>query len=169
MHLYLVRHGDAIDPSHPSVTGDAMRSLTDLGHEEVAVTARLLGRLGVVPELVLSSPLVRAVQTADIIANALMPEPVVRLSEELAPGGSPAGVLHAVLQHRQSGSVVLTGHNPGIGRLAGFLCWGQSSITVPFRTAGVCRIDLPDAHPEPANGDLRWLMGPRLAERLLGS
>jgi phosphohistidine phosphatase len=169
MHLYLIRHGDAIDHRHPSVTSDAMRALTDLGHDEVALAARLLGRLNVQPDLVLSSPLVRAMQTAEIIAEALMAAPLVTISNELAPGGSPAGVLHDLLQHLRTGSVVLAGHNPGIGQLAGFLCWGQTETAVPFRTATVCRIDLPDTHPEPGTGDLRWLVPPRSARLLLAN
>jgi phosphohistidine phosphatase len=168
MEIYIVRHGDALDRADPSVTSDEMRPLTERGRDEVALQASVLARLGVKPQLVLSSPLVRARQTADILADALGPKGGFAISDELAPGGSLAGVLNDILSHGRPSQTVLTGHMPGVGELAGFLAWNDRECLIPFRTAGVCRVDLPDDAPRPGHGALRWLLPPRTSERLLG-
>lgn len=166
MHLYIVRHGDAIDPNHPSVTHDEMRGLTARGRDEVGTMARLLTRLGVTPTLILASPFVRTRQTAWILSEILeAPEPVV--SDHIAPGGSPSGVLHDLGVHEAAGDVIVAGHMPGVGALAGYVAWGDPHTSVPFRTAEVCRIDVADGELGPGMGELRWLIPPRIAEKLL--
>lgn len=166
MRLYIVRHGDAVDSSHPSVTSDEMRELTDTGRYEVSTMATLLKRLGVAPAIVLTSPLIRARQTAVILAEGLDAEDPT-ICEHLAPGGSLTGILDDIVMQHLSGNVVVCGHMPGVGALAGLAAWGDSEIVFPFRTAEVCRIDFPDGSPIPGSGDLRWLIPPRVAEKLL--
>lgn len=129
--------------------------------------ARLLERLGVAPDLILSSPLVRARQTAEIVSDHFNGQTPVTDSPDMAPGGSQAGVLAQILRHGRPGETVLTGHMPDVGMLAGYLAWAQRDAFIRFRTAGICRIDLPDDSPAPGYGDLRWLIPPRVSERLL--
>lgn len=168
MELYIVRHGDAIDPDAPGVVSDAARTLTAKGRDEIELAALALARLRVRPGLVLSSPLVRAMQTADILARELQSEPVVHVSDELAPGGSLAGVLNDILSHGRPEVTVIAGHNPGVGMLVGYLVWRQPDTIVPFRTGQVCRVDLPESAPMPGSGDLRWMLPPGVARRLTG-
>lgn len=166
MRLYIIRHGNATDPFHPSVTSDEARELTAAGRGEVATMAALLKRLAVAPSLILSSPLIRARQTADILADVLDAEPPLT-SPNLAPGGSLAGVLDDIVSRHVTGDVIVGGHMPGVGALAGFVAWGDPGIVFPFRTAEVCRIDLDGDRLTPGAGDLRWLIPPRIAEKLL--
>jgi phosphohistidine phosphatase len=168
MELYIVRHGDAVDRADPGMTSDEMRPLTEAGRSETTLMAGMLGKLGVKPELLLTSPLVRARQTAEIIAELLGPKRGATVSDELAPGGSLAGVLNNLLSTGRPAQVVLTGHMPSVGELVGLLVWNQRECGIAFRTAGVARVDLPDDAPFPGNGQLRWLMPPRVAGRLLG-
>ncbi len=168
MEIYIIRHGDAIDQADPRVKGDAMRWLTDTGRDEVTVSARLLAKLGVAPDLVLTSPMVRARQTAEIVTDLIGPAGGPVESEHLVYGGSLAGVLDDVLRHGPPGRIVLTGHMPSVGALVGYLAWAMPENNVPFRTAEVCRIDLPDDSPLPGFGDLRWLIPPKIARKLLG-
>jgi phosphohistidine phosphatase len=167
MELYIVRHGDAIDQADPAVTGDEMRWLTDAGRDEVALMARLLEKLDVRPDLILTSPLVRARQTAEIIAEVVGPSSGPVDCHDMAPGGSPAGVLHAIGSRGQVKRVVVSGHMPGVARLAGYLAWHDPDQVFGFRTAAICRVDLPDVDPAPGSGELRWLIPPRIARRLL--
>jgi phosphohistidine phosphatase len=167
MEIYIIRHGDAIDREDPQVTGDAMRWLTDTGRAEVAVSARLLGKLGVQPDLVLTSPMVRARQTAEIVAEVVGPSSGPEISEQLVYGGSLAGVLEDLVQRGLPARVVLSGHMPSVGALVGYLAWNTPETQVPFRTGEVCRIDLPDDAPMPGYGDLRWLLPPKIARKLL--
>ena len=107
MQIYIIRHGKALDHHDPRATSDAMRWLVDEGRDEVTTMATLLARLGVRPDLVLSSPLVRARETAEIIADALGVAVGVTLSDQLAPDGSPAGVLDEILSHGRPRHVVI--------------------------------------------------------------
>jgi phosphohistidine phosphatase len=142
-----------------------MRPLTDLGKEEVEAMARVLAQLGVKPDAILTSPLVRARETAEVVAAELrVAKPAV--SDELAPEGSLSGVLNDILNAGRPKQVLLSGHMPGVGRMVGYLVWAEPEAVVPFRTAAICRVDLPDDSPFPGYGDLRWLLPPRTAGRL---
>jgi len=165
MELYLLRHGDAVDRATGGYKRDEDRPLTGEGEDEVRQAAGALLKLGVALDLVLTSPLVRARQTADLVADALAPKRGVEVSQALAPGGRPEAILRAVVGVGPVERVLLTGHMPDLGALAGWLAWGQDAPTIPLRTAGLCRVDLPD-HPTPGSGDLRWLLPPRLLRRL---
>ena len=167
MKIYIMRHGDAAALEEAGVRTDAERPLTDLGRAETATMSRLLEKLGVTPDLILSSPLVRARQTAEIVSAHFGGTPAVTNAPELEPGGSSAGVLAQILRNGRPAETILTGHMPDVGLLAGYLAWNQRDAFIQFRTAGICRIDLPDDSPGPGHGDLRWLIPPRMAERLL--
>jgi phosphohistidine phosphatase len=165
VEIYIMRHGDAVDAMDPAMKTDEMRPLTDLGKEETATMARILERLGVKPDAILTSPLVRARETAEIVASELgvrMPA----VSDELGPGGSLPGVLNDILNAGPPRQVLLSGHMPSVGRLVGYLVWASSETIVQFRTAAICRVDLPDLTPYPGSGDMRWLLPPRAAGRL---
>lgn len=166
MKIYIMRHGDAASLEEAGVASDEDRPLTDLGRDEVALMARVLERLDVQPDLVLSSPLVRAWQTAEVMAGHLGGTPVHR-SMDMAPGGSLAGVLAQILRQGRPAETLLTGHMPGVGLLAGYLAWNLPDAAIGFRTAGICRIDLPDSSPAPGYGDMRWLIPPKVGARML--
>ena len=167
MQIYIIRHGKALDHNDPRATSDEIRWLVEAGQGEVATMARLLARLGVRPDLVLSSPLVRARQTAEIIADELEVGAGVLLSDELAPGGSPAGVLDAILGHGRARHVVVAGHMPGVSRLAGYLIHQDLDSGFGFHTGAIARVELPDDALVPGAGRLRWLIPPSVAARLL--
>ena len=167
MKIYIMRHGDAATMDEAGVSSDEDRPLTNLGRQEVALMAKVLERLGVQPDVILSSPLVRAWQTAEIVAARFGAESALTQSIDMAPGGSPAGVLAQILRHGRPAETVLTGHMPGVGILAGYLAWNQRDAAINFRTAGICRIDLPDGSPAPGYGDLRWLIPPKVGARML--
>lgn len=167
MRIFLVRHGDAIDRATPGINSDAQRWLTDIGREEVGWTAQILRRLKVRPDLILSSPYVRAYQTAEIIGELVGPSATPTTSENLIYGGSFSGILSDITADGFPSNVVLTGHMPSIGELIGWLCWNDRRSAVRMRTAGMARVDLPDDHIAPGWGDFRWLMPPKASRRLV--
>ncbi len=167
MQIYIIRHGKALDYRDPRATSDEIRWLIDEGRDEVTTMAALLARLGVVPDLVLSSPLVRARQTAEIIADELGVAAGVTLDDELAPGGSPAGVLDAILRHGRARHIVAAGHMPGVARLAGYLVHQDPDCGIGFQTGAIARVELPNDDPAPGAGRLRWMIPPSVAARLL--
>jgi phosphohistidine phosphatase len=165
MEIYLLRHGDAADRLTGGYPRDEDRPLTAAGRDEARDAARALARLGAVPDRVLTSPLVRAVQTAALVAGELRATQAPAVCDALAPGGSHEAIVTALAAAGSASSVLLVGHMPDLGELAGWLVWGQPEATLAFRTGGLCRITTP-ALPAPGTGDLRWFLPPKVQRRL---
>jgi phosphohistidine phosphatase len=162
MELYILRHGDAVDRVTGGYARDEERPLTDAGRRETLAVAGGLGRLGLALDLLLTSPLVRARQTAELVASVLSVASGPVDCPPLAPGGDLRAVLAAARAGRR---VMVVGHMPALGALATWLTWGDETLILPLRTAGLCRVDLADG-AGPGEGELRWLLPPRLAARL---
>lgn len=116
MDLYVLRHGRAGDPLPGRA--DRLRPLTAEGRERTTITGRAMRRLGVAPALVLSSPLVRARETAALAAAELETRPEVVIVDFLAPGAGPRVVREAIL--REYGDVdplMIVGHEPDLSAL----------------------------------------------------
>lgn len=165
MKIYIMRHGDAATREEAGVSTDEERPLTERGRRETAIMGQVLDKLGVAPDLLLSSPLVRAQQTAGIMAEHFGVE--ITNAPELAPGGSLAGVLAQILRHGRPPEVILVGHMPGVAELAGYLVSNQRDSGIHFRTAGICSIGMQDDRPAPGYGDLRWMIPPKIGELLI--
>ncbi len=156
--LYLIRHGIA-EARGPSWPDDAKRPLTDSGMGRLRKSARGLARLGVTLDVVLTSPLVRARQTAEIVAAAFDPKPHLVNVESLAPGGAFAALVADLEKHARRTRIALVGHEPDIGELAGRLIGTRHPIE--FKKGAVCRIDV-DMLPPEGPGTLRWFLTPRV-------
>jgi phosphohistidine phosphatase len=126
-------------------------------------SAAALQALGVHFEIVLTSPLVRARQTADILAAGLTPKPPVHTIDSLAPGSAYAAFLADVAKHARGSDVACVGHEPDLGQLAARLLGAKGSIE--FKQGAVCRIDI-DSIPPSGPGHLRWLITPRMLRHL---
>src|SRR5450631_4248447 len=93
MNIYLLRHGIAVDPSAPDFAKDAERPLTTKGKRRLRQIAEAMGALKISFDLILSSPYVRAQQTAEIVAKALKRRKKLKFTDELTPGGNPKSVI----------------------------------------------------------------------------
>jgi phosphohistidine phosphatase len=160
--LYLIRHGIAAERGE-AWPDDTTRPLTDAGVRRLRKIAAGLAEVGVTFDIVLSSPLVRAKQTAEVVAAGLDPHPPVVVTEALSPGGAYSGVLDELAQHARRRRIALVGHEPGIGALAARLIGSRHSLE--FRKGAVARIDVA-ALPPTGAGSLRWFLTPRLLRRL---
>jgi phosphohistidine phosphatase len=156
--LYLIRHGVAAERGE-KWPDDSKRPLTDDGAAKARKVARGLVRLGVRIDLVLTSPLVRTRQTAEIVAGAFDPRPHIVNAESLAPGGAHAAILADLEKHARRTHIAIVGHEPGIGELAARLIGSRHALT--FKKAAVCRIDV-DTLPPNGAGDLRWFVTPAI-------
>jgi phosphohistidine phosphatase len=143
---------------------DAKRPLSDEGLSRLRKSARGLLQLGVLFDVVLTSPLVRTRQTAEIVAGAFDPRPPIVAVESLAPGGSYAAVIADLEKQSRRSQIALVGHEPGIGEIAAKLI--GSRHTIEFKKGAVCRIDL-ESLPPSGTGVLRWFATPRML-RLAG-
>ena len=153
MKLYFLRHGKADWPEWDRP--DDERPLTKEGRREMARIARFLAELGVRPARLLSSPLPRALQTAEIAAKALGQE--VQQERALAKGFTLAK-LRTLLKKAQGEDLMIVGHDPDFTANIGALTGGE----VKLGKGGIARVDLDD----PAGtGRLIWLIPPKVARR----
>jgi phosphohistidine phosphatase len=162
MELYILRHGIATDP-RPGLP-DSARELTSEGREKVAAVARMARKAGVEPSLILTSPYVRAVQTAKIAADELGYSSSLIKTESLVPFGTPQGVWDEVRDHPGESAVLVSGHEPLLSQLVGHLL-NAPSLQVGMKQAALVRIDVPGYGAAP-RGALRWMITARLASLL---
>ena len=156
--LYLVRHGLAEERGE-LWPDDAKRPLTAEGMSQMRKAARGLARLGLGLDVVLTSPLVRARQTAEILASALEPRPSLVTIDSLAPEAAYTALVADMEKHARKTRIALVGHEPGIGELAARLVGSRHSIE--FKKGAVCRVDVDDLPPS-GPGALRWLLTPKI-------
>lgn len=156
MELYFVRH--AIAAERVKAGDDAARALTDDGAEKMRAGAAGLRRLGVAPDMLLSSPLVRARETADILAAAL--GVAVRVADLLGPGCDLAALTQVLTDTGAAQRVMLVGHEPDWSALIGVLTGGR----VEMKKGAACRIDLP--YVAASAGVLIWLTPPKTLRAL---
>jgi phosphohistidine phosphatase len=156
--IYLVRHGLA-EQRGDAWPDDAKRPLTDEGMARMRKSVRGLSRLGVTFDVVLTSPLVRAKQTAEIVAAGVTQRPSLITTDALSPDGSFAAIVADLEKHARKKRIALVGHEPGIGELAARLIGSRHAIE--FKKGAVCRIDL-ETLPPSGPGALRWLLTPRI-------
>src|SRR5690242_21953176 len=115
--IYLIRHGVAEERSD-RWPDDSKRPLTSDGMARMEKTARGLARLDIGVDVILTSPLVRTRQTADILAAELDGHPQIVNTDALAPGGDYAAIVAALEKHSRRQRIALVGHEPAIGELA---------------------------------------------------
>jgi phosphohistidine phosphatase len=162
IRIYLVRHGIAVDPSEKGPLDDAARPLTAKGRRRFRRLARAFARLGEPPDFIFTSALVRAVQTAEILAGALKANEVGVL-DELRPEISVDRLLAEVARRvKDDQSVALVGHDPQMTQLVIALAdlSKEDADRVDFKKGSIVRIDvgeLPSARPSQP----RWWLKPR--------
>jgi phosphohistidine phosphatase len=162
LELYLVRHAVAAQRGD-EYPDDTKRPLTSQGMSRFRREAKALDAFGVSVALILTSPLTRAKQTAEILADTVRGKPSIVTADSLAPEGTAASVIQEVARHARKGSIALVGHEPNIGELAARLIGARSAIE--FKKGAVCRIDF-DALPPKGVGMLRWFVTPRMLRKL---
>jgi phosphohistidine phosphatase len=163
MQLYIVRHGIAIDREAPKCPADPERYLTEEGIEKTKEVAKGVAALGVTADLLLTSPYVRASQTAEIFAHALdYPRQKIRKTDLLLPGGEPSLLLRELSRDKQASSVFVFGHAPQLNELIAAALGLKNHIT-SLKKAGVALIEL--KRISPPSGQLVWLAPPKLLRK----
>lgn len=162
VELYLIRHAIAA-PRGDEWPDDDKRPLTTHGVSRFREAVDGLRTLGVEVDEIFTSPLVRARQTADLLAAGLAGKPPVRTLDALAPGHEPRSVLAQLARTARRRRVALVGHEPGLGELAAHLIGAGRAL--PFKKGGACRIDV-ESLSSRRPGALTWLVPPRLLRGL---
>jgi phosphohistidine phosphatase len=167
MNLYLLRHGIAIAADQPGIESDSARPLTPKGIKRMRRAARGLRRLGVSFDALLTSPLVRARQTADVVADVLGLEGQLEEIPELAPESSVDHLISSLTRFQDREQLLLVGHNPLLTYAASFLVAGkkETSLQIELKKGGLCCIEI-DGLPPGTPGTLHWLLTPKQLRRL---
>lgn len=155
MDLILLRHGKAVD-YHPQ--GDSARELVEKGRKQATKAAKLLKHAGILPHIVLTSPLIRARQTAETFCKAAgIPGPVIQ--SWLACGMKPETALRELAAYHDFESVAIVGHEPDF---SGLIEWtlGVTGGCVDVKKGSLCRIRI---DPPSRRGRLTFLIPPKLA------
>ena len=155
MILYFLRHGKASDGDGGP---DAERHLTDAGAAALRRAAVLWRRLNLRPQLVLTSPLTRARETADLLCEAIecRREPVA--DGRLGPGAGWPDLAQAMAQHPDARRVLFVGHQPDLGAAVALL---TGATSVRLRPGSLACVEFPGV-PEAGTGELAWLLDPDL-------
>lgn len=161
LQLYLIRHGLAAERG-ADYPDDSKRPLTAEGIAKLKKEVKALARLDVDFDLIISSPLVRAKQTAEVFAQAMASHPTLTLSDALAPAGTPAAVFQELAKHMRKARIALVGHEPNIGELTARLIGTRTAIE--FKKGAICRIDF-EVFPPKGTGLLRWFIPPRMLRK----
>lgn len=167
-----MRHGIAADLGDGGVLKDADRPLTLEGRARMKQAATGIQELDLKFNVILTSPLLRSRQTAEVVAEVLDLQHKVKTLESLAPGrwhiegaGKHAEIF-LELGAYQFDRALLVGHMPDLSELASFLLTGNRNLNIEFKKGSICAIELASLPPR-GPGLLRWLMAPKHL-RLLG-
>src|SRR6202790_724095 len=140
MEIYVVRHGIAIDREDPKCPPDPDRYLTEEGIEKTKRGGAAVAAISATPDLLLSSPYVRAMQTAEIFAAALdYPKQKIRSTDSLLPGAEPGAFLRELARETNASSVFCFGHAPHVDALLATCVGAQHHIT-SMKKAGVALV-----------------------------
>ena len=159
MRLILFRHGPAARRDPERWPEDRVRPLTSLGAQLIRAAAEGLARIEPDIEQVVSSPFARTRQTARVLADVLETGEIEEI-EALRPEGPSSDILRFLSAWVSDRSLVLVGHEPDLGILAGLLLFGTPT-GLPLRKAGACSICFEGA-PREGAGRLGWFLPPKI-------
>lgn len=154
MILYFLRHGRA-EEREPGGR-DEDRQLSDEGMAQLHAAAPIWRRLNLRPDAIVSSPLPRALRTAELLADAVGGRRPAAV-ERLAPGAAWSAFGRTLADHPEARRVVFVGHEPDLSAAVALL----TGATIRLRPGGLAAVEFPGV-PEPGAGELAWLLDPDL-------
>jgi phosphohistidine phosphatase len=163
MILYLMRHANAgVFRENPAL--DAKRGLVKEGKDQCMLMARMLSALKVQVDVIVSSPLKRALQTAQFVGTELGYDAKVEISPALLPNATFAAFQSMLAKFADREGLLAVGHNPILFEFLGRLITGNGAAAIRMRKGSIARVDL-DHHP----ARLQWLIDPRSARAIYAS
>lgn len=160
--LYFLRHAIAVERGSPGFAHDADRPLTPEGTRKMRRIARELRHRGVAFDVLLSSPFVRARETAEIVAREFECPKKLEFCEFLAAGGDSAALIRLLnARHAGADSVMLVGHEPDLSRLISRLLLGHPRLPLELKKGGLVRLAVAPRLRHGKCATLEWLLAPR--------
>lgn len=160
MNLYIIRHAIAVDEATSDYESDSERPLTDKGRKKMRQIAKALRQLGVDFDLILSSPYVRACETAEIVADVFKMKNKIVFSNHLIPEGNPELLIGEINEKHPVGSLAIVGHEPYLSAFIGLLIADSSKVEITLKKGGVCHLSADDLHHHDHRATLEWLLPP---------
>ena len=161
MELFIIRHAIAEPLGKPNEFSDDRRALTDEGRNRMREIVKGLTKLGVQIDLIITSPLVRAIETAEIVSTGLgLNKKDIRQTLNLAPGGSLESLFAEIKTHSEAESVALVGHQPDLGNIISKIISDEGDVALQLKKGGVCCINISETVPT-IRGAVAWLLAPR--------
>jgi len=167
MELYLLRHSIAGDHDDLEIKNDAERRLTPKGKRQLRQSAAALKKMSLRFHWILSSPYLRAKQTAEIVAEILGSKRRLEFRDALAPDGDPRNLIRALNAPKPvPESVLLVGHEPYLGHLVSVLTTGGTDLAIDFKKGGLCRLEVEKLHYGRC-AVLKWLLTPKQMKQMV--
>ncbi|MBZ5669892.1 MAG: phosphohistidine phosphatase SixA [Acidobacteriia bacterium] len=163
--FYIMRHGIAVMRGATAFIDDTKRPLTPEGKQKMRNIASGLVRMGFDLDWIVSSPLVRAVETAEIVGEVLSLKPPLDFCDALRPGGSGEALIAFLAKRPKCRRVLVVGHEPDLGELAARLIGAGRNANMPFKKGGCCLIAFNEFPPK-SPGRLVWWLTPRIMRKL---
>jgi len=161
MKLYLLRHGDAAEHGDPRYKENE-RPLTPKGIQRTKQLAHVLREMEISFDAILTSPLTRARETAEILARGIKLQDNMRFCEHLAPSGRMEELVHQINMLRPAPkNVVLVGHEPYLSGFTSLLCTGAPGLPMVFKKGALCRLQI-EVLTVGKCAMLDWLLQPRV-------
>src|SRR4051812_48240859 len=158
MNLFVLRHGIAVDLGVKGCARDSERVLTGEGKRKVRKVAKAMKAMKLEFDLILSSPFVRASETAEIVAKELGLD--LAFTDALIPRTEVSKLAAVLAKHEDKAeNVLIVGHEPHLSETIGYLLTGEDKSFVTLKKAGLCKLVLRSL--KPAHGTLEWLLTPR--------
>jgi phosphohistidine phosphatase len=161
MDLFIMRHGIAEDLSAPGVSHDAERSLTPEGRSKLGQIVKAMHGMELSFDAILSSPYLRARQTAELVACSFKKTAKVELCDALVPDATNAQVVEMLRRFKpMPGNLLLVGHEPNLSSLVSLLVGSKRGSCVVFKKGGLCKACVHSLRPQP-DASIEWLLTPK--------
>jgi phosphohistidine phosphatase len=166
MYLYLLRHGIAVEPGTHGYENDSERPLILKGERRLRAATATMKKLELSFDLILSSPFVRARQTAEIVADEMKLKKHLKFSDDLIPGGSSKALILAVNELKpEPENVLLVGHEPYLSRLISLLVANDEYAAIEMKKGALCKLEIGElCHGRCAQ--MSWLLTPSQLEMM---
>jgi phosphohistidine phosphatase len=164
MDIFILRHGIAVEPGTSGFENDSDRPLIPKGERRLRSAAAAMKKLELSFDLILSSPFVRARQTAEIVASELKLKKRVEFFDGLVPGGNPKALIYALNGlNLVPENVLLVGHEPYLSRLISLLVSGHVDAVIEMKKGGLCKLEVGELRLGQC-ARLAWLLTPAQME-----
>ncbi len=165
MNLYIVRHAIAVERGTSGYEDDSQRPLTEGGRKKMKKIVKGMRQLDVELDKILTSPYVRARDTAQILADGFKLKDKIAFSDNLIPPGNFDRLIDEVLEKYEVGSLALVGHEPMLSSFISFLMIGKPESAITLKKGGVCLLTADDFRRE-RRAALQWLLTPGIMVEL---